>query len=239
MTRDDFYEALRVELKIWRIGLGAISFASKTDGGAWSVRCDYPDGKRREMEIETATRSPSYSDKELGLLAACAVRIFASLDSSVLRELLEKAAPAPWCWNDDEPGVYCLSGALVATVQEHGNLRTVQRTGERYSHADARLIASAPLLAEEVLKLRAQIEQEKEVLDPVRVLLDVALLDHARLYGDDAVVFRDGEGRPLGLREVQRRLRDPEDSLIGEYVQDVLGAAVRAVGVRARQRTGA
>lgn len=57
----------------------------------------------------------------------------------------EAATPGPWSHDldsdDPDGGISGPCGGLVCFVQHHGNVNTVARTGEQFSHDDARLIA--------------------------------------------------------------------------------------------------
>lgn len=59
-----------------------------------------------------------------------------------------KHTPGPWAHGVDDTPPDCSieseGGGCVAHVQCHANINTVARTGEEFSHADARLIAAAP-----------------------------------------------------------------------------------------------
>lgn len=86
------------------------------------------------------------------------------------------------------------------------------------------------------------LQRETEIARSVKATLEGALSEHIRLYGGDDVVFREGE-RPVSASEMIRRVTrvgwapadcDP-DTLIMEYVADVLGTAVRAVSIRSRK----
>lgn len=56
----------------------------------------------------------------------------------------ETHSPLPWSHRLDfhppEPGIVSANGGLVCSVRYHGNLSTITRTGQEFSHADARLI---------------------------------------------------------------------------------------------------
>lgn len=57
---------------------------------------------------------------------------------------ISKLTPAPWSWDgdDNDPSIEG-NGGCVAHVQCHGNINTVAREGQQYSHADADFIAIA------------------------------------------------------------------------------------------------
>ncbi len=61
-----------------------------------------------------------------------------------LREVCAGASGGRWEWSGDpdDSAIHSHNGGCVAFVQPHGNVRTVERTGEQYSHADARFIAT-------------------------------------------------------------------------------------------------
>lgn len=63
---------------------------------------------------------------------------------------MSEATPGPWSHGlDMDPpdcGIDGPNGGCVGHVQYHGNINTVARTGEEFSHADARLIAASPCL---------------------------------------------------------------------------------------------
>lgn len=63
----------------------------------------------------------------------------------------------PWTHDlyDDADG--CIrsgNGCLVAVVHSHGNVNTIARTGETFSHDDARLISQAPTMHAALLLYR-------------------------------------------------------------------------------------
>jgi len=70
---------------------------------------------------------------------------------------------------DDDGRIETEDGTCVARVQEHGNVNTISRTGETFSHADGELICEAfnvlhetnmtpRALAERVAQLESQVE---------------------------------------------------------------------------------
>jgi hypothetical protein len=85
-----------------------------------------------------------------------------------LKRLLQDATPSPWenaCDSDDpdDNEITTPDGSLIAFVQPHGNIRTVQRTGETFSRADARLIVTMRNTIEELLQSHDELEAWKRV----------------------------------------------------------------------------
>lgn len=63
-------------------------------------------------------------------------------DAAADMSLCDAATAGPWeC--DDDGRIETADGTTVATIQEHGNINTVSRTGEYFSHADGRFVATA------------------------------------------------------------------------------------------------
>ena len=57
---------------------------------------------------------------------------------------VSKLSPAPWTWRGlDDPGIESGNGGCVLHIQMHGNINTVNRTGEQFSHADAEFVCLA------------------------------------------------------------------------------------------------
>jgi len=67
------------------------------------------------------------------------------------------AAGSTGPWEADEDTIESANGGAVCFIAQHGNIRSIERTGQHYSHADAALIAHAPadlaLLVEAVERL--------------------------------------------------------------------------------------
>lgn len=61
--------------------------------------------------------------------------------------LCEAASEGPWSHGLDldppDSGIETANGGCVAHIQDHGNVNTVARTGEEFSHADARFVAAS------------------------------------------------------------------------------------------------
>ena len=55
-----------------------------------------------------------------------------------------KHTEGPWEWNVEDGSIESSRGGGIAFVHPHGNINTIARTGEQYSHADARLISASP-----------------------------------------------------------------------------------------------
>lgn len=56
---------------------------------------------------------------------------------------LTRLTPAPWAWHGpDDPGIE-FGATCVCNVQCHGNVKTIAREREQFSHADAEFIALA------------------------------------------------------------------------------------------------
>jgi hypothetical protein len=81
-----------------------------------------------------------------------------------IEERASKASPGPWThgleMEPPDPGIEAAGGGCVAFVQVHGNINTVVRTGEEFSHDDARFIAHArediPALIAEIRRLKRE-----------------------------------------------------------------------------------
>jgi hypothetical protein len=54
--------------------------------------------------------------------------------------------PGPWEWDQEDGTINDDSGYGIAIMHYHGNMQTIAKHGEQYSHANARLIAAAPTL---------------------------------------------------------------------------------------------
>lgn len=88
-----------------------------------------------------------------------------------MERLAGAASPGPWSHrlelDPPDPGIDASPGGCVAHVQCHGNVNTIVRTGEEFSHADARFIAATrdavPALVAEVRRLREEIAGLKSI----------------------------------------------------------------------------
>ena len=82
-----------------------------------------------------------------------------------LKELLKLGAPAPWyhnCDEDDPDGsIMTEDGCCVAIIQPHGNIRTIQSTGQTFSHNDARLIVEMRNSIEEIIATIDFLDKDK------------------------------------------------------------------------------
>ena len=80
-----------------------------------------------------------------------------------LKKLLKKATRAPWghdCDEEDPEGlIETEDGCCIARIHPHGNIRTVQKEGEEFSHADARLIVEMRNNIEELLNENEKYEK--------------------------------------------------------------------------------
>lgn len=83
-----------------------------------------------------------------------------------LRRLLTLSSPGPWehdCDDNDPEGVIPTEdGCGVAIIHHHGNIGTVTRTGQEFSHDDARFIVEARNNMEGLLE---RVEKHKELFD--------------------------------------------------------------------------
>ena len=86
-----------------------------------------------------------------------------SVNETLLDEankILEGVSEGPWVWEGVD-GCIEGDGFVVCNIQPHGNIRTVDSTGEGYSHADARFIAaSRSLISAMAVALEACIKRE-------------------------------------------------------------------------------
>lgn len=111
-------------------------------------------------------------------------------DLAELERLLAAGTATPWFNDlDAEDGrpeglIMESHGYCICCVAHHGNINTVSRTGEQFSHDDARLIPEAvnalPALIAELRRLRG-VEAER---DNLRRLLGLAFHDWANLTND-------------------------------------------------------
>lgn len=85
-----------------------------------------------------------------------------------------KHSPLPWTHGLDldpsDSGIEAAGGGCVAHIQCHGNLNTIRRTGEDFSHADAEFIVRACNSHYDLLA--ALIEAEKMLVTAMREDLD-------------------------------------------------------------------
>lgn len=66
-----------------------------------------------------------------------------------------KHSPGPWTFYPDiDSGVEGAGGGAVCDVSHHGNVNTVARTGQLFSHADGHLIKCAPCMFAMLVGLR-------------------------------------------------------------------------------------
>ena len=93
------------------------------------------------------------------------------------RERCERAEKGPWYLDADSGSIEATGGGCVGYVQHHGNINTVARTGEAFSHADGEFIANArtdlPAALDTIDALEAENAKLRELLAPFRVVADV------------------------------------------------------------------
>ena len=86
-------------------------------------------------------------------------------------------SPGPWSHGLDmdppDTGIEAAGGGCVAHVQCHGNVNTVARTGQEFSHDDARFVAESralvPALAAHCRDLLAAVRELEMAADPACV----------------------------------------------------------------------
>lgn len=91
-----------------------------------------------------------------------------------LKTLAQAASPGPW--EDrlelNDSGIEDEDGACICHIQYHGNINTVTRTGEHFSHDDARYIAAAHPQA--ILALIAQLEEWESMITTNRMHVELS-----------------------------------------------------------------
>lgn len=94
-----------------------------------------------------------------------------TIDLDVIEAAAKAAAPGTWTHElDSDPpdaGIFSEDG-LVATIHHHANVRTSIATGQQFSHADARYIATANPAA--VLRLCAELRAARAVVEAAQSL---------------------------------------------------------------------
>jgi hypothetical protein len=84
-----------------------------------------------------------------------------------LERLAKEACPGPWSHGLDmdppDSTIEAGNNGAVCHIQEHGSMNTVNRTGERFSHDDARYIAA--LDPDTILKLIAVCRAAEKALE--------------------------------------------------------------------------
>ena len=73
------------------------------------------------------------------------------IDIDNIEKMLAEISDPPWEFDDEDGSIDAVSGGCVGFVQPHGNLHTIIRTGEEFSHADGRFIAVSPTIVKELL----------------------------------------------------------------------------------------
>ena len=90
-----------------------------------------------------------------------------------LKVLAEAASPGPW--EDrlelNDSGIEDEDGACICHIQDHGSINTMARTGEHFSHADARYIAAAHPQA--ILALIAELDEWKSMISTNRMHVEL------------------------------------------------------------------
>lgn len=93
----------------------------------------------------------------------------------------EVASPKPWTTRLDleppDPGIEAAGGCCVCHVQCHANVNTVLRTGEEFSHADARFIALARSAMPALIRRCHAAEQRVQELEAALNRWDIPGLD--------------------------------------------------------------
>lgn len=84
-------------------------------------------------------------------------------DLAAWQSLADLASPGPWSHRLDltppDPGIEAAGGGCVAHVQCHGNVNTVARCREEFSHDDARFIAASREAVPSLLRRVAELEE--------------------------------------------------------------------------------
>lgn len=54
--------------------------------------------------------------------------------------------PEPWELDEESGDIRTPDGYLICSIAPHGSVNTISRTGETYSHDDARLVVKSPTI---------------------------------------------------------------------------------------------
>ena len=118
--------------------------------------------------------------------------------------LCEAASEGPWSHglNLDPPdsGIETATGGCVAHIQDHGNVNTVTRTGEEFSHADARFVAASregwPAAIRRALTAEADVElwhaatlDREEIIERQAAEVERLRAELARVRPDDCPLY--------------------------------------------------
>lgn len=95
--------------------------------------------------------------------------IFADLTPEELlqaEKLCQETSSGPWEYEEGDPegAVEEFEGYTICHIQPHGSLNSVNRTGQQYSHADARFIAASRTLLPRALQQIQRLQEENQRL---------------------------------------------------------------------------
>lgn len=81
-------------------------------------------------------------------------------------QLCEEASEGHWEFEEDDPYgmIEDKDGYGICQIQHHGSLNSVMRTGEQYSHADARFIAASRDVLPRALQMVRRLQEENKRL---------------------------------------------------------------------------
>lgn len=87
-------------------------------------------------------------------------------------QLCEDTSPGPWEYEEGDPegGIEDEDGYSICHIQQHGSLNSVLRTGEQYSHADARFVAASREIMPRALQMIRRLQEENKRLQALHEL---------------------------------------------------------------------